>query len=140
MRSDEAPIVISPASENYEMDKRMRCSPRVFAMWQLIACILLASCSRVLALDPSLDINQYAHIAWRVCDGFAKGFIYAIAQTPDGYLSYRRDKLLPLRARSAVTYARCQQGMSSKGWINRPQDRPVPIRCFLGARGVRKWC
>jgi Predicted periplasmic ligand-binding sensor domain len=37
-------------------------------------------------LDHSLDINQYAHTAWRVRDGFAKGFIYAIAQTPDGYL------------------------------------------------------
>jgi PAS domain S-box-containing protein len=38
------------------------------------------------ALDPSLDISQYAHTAWRVRDGFAKGFLYSIAQTPDGYL------------------------------------------------------
>ena len=40
----------------------------------------------MLALDPSIDINQYAHTAWRVRDGFGKGFFYSIAQTPDGYL------------------------------------------------------
>jgi ligand-binding sensor domain-containing protein len=39
-----------------------------------------------LALDPSLDISQYAHTAWRVRDAFANGFLYSIAQTPDGYL------------------------------------------------------
>src|SRR5271163_47299 len=38
------------------------------------------------ALDPSLDVSQYAHTAWRVRDGFSKGYIEAIAQTPDGYL------------------------------------------------------
>ena len=40
----------------------------------------------VLALDPSLDVSQYAHTAWTVRDGFSLGNIYAIAQTPDGYL------------------------------------------------------
>ena len=48
--------------------------------------ILLACCAHVFALDPSLDISQYAHTAWKVRDGFAKGIIYSIAQTPDGYL------------------------------------------------------
>ena len=38
------------------------------------------------ALDPSLDISQYAHTAWTVKDGFSLGNIYAITQTPDGYL------------------------------------------------------
>jgi signal transduction histidine kinase/ligand-binding sensor domain-containing protein len=38
------------------------------------------------ALDPSLDISQYAHTAWKVRDGFSKGSIFAIAQTPDGSL------------------------------------------------------
>jgi ligand-binding sensor domain-containing protein len=33
-----------------------------------------------------LDISQYAHTAWKVRDGFTKGAIFAIAQTPDGYL------------------------------------------------------
>jgi signal transduction histidine kinase/ligand-binding sensor domain-containing protein len=48
--------------------------------------ILLACCPCVSALNPSLDINQYAHTAWTTRDGFFKGAIYAIAQTPDGYL------------------------------------------------------
>src|SRR5208337_2250968 len=48
--------------------------------------LLLACCRCAFALDPSLDINQYAHTAWRIREGFAKGTIYAIAQTPDGYL------------------------------------------------------
>jgi ligand-binding sensor domain-containing protein len=38
------------------------------------------------ALDPRLDVSQYAHTAWRISDGFAKGRINAIAQTADGYL------------------------------------------------------
>jgi signal transduction histidine kinase/ligand-binding sensor domain-containing protein len=39
-----------------------------------------------LALDPSLDVSQYAHTAWTVRDGFSLGNVYAMAQTPDGYL------------------------------------------------------
>jgi signal transduction histidine kinase/ligand-binding sensor domain-containing protein len=37
-------------------------------------------------LDPSLDISQYAHTAWKIRDGFFKGVIRSMAQTPDGYL------------------------------------------------------
>jgi ligand-binding sensor domain-containing protein/signal transduction histidine kinase len=46
----------------------------------------LASFSCAFALDPSLDVSQYAHTAWKVRDGFTQGAILAIAQTPDGYL------------------------------------------------------
>jgi PAS domain S-box-containing protein len=42
--------------------------------------------SSALALDPSLDVSQYAHTAWQVRDGFTQGYIRAIAQTPDGYI------------------------------------------------------
>src|SRR5215472_10767236 len=52
----------------------------------LLACAAPLCARSVLALDPSLDISQYAHTAWKVRDGFTKGAIYAIAQTPDGYL------------------------------------------------------
>ncbi len=48
--------------------------------------ILLALCAGALALDPSLDMSQYAHTSWKIRDGIAKGEIYLIAQTPDGYL------------------------------------------------------
>jgi ligand-binding sensor domain-containing protein/signal transduction histidine kinase len=48
--------------------------------------ILVAGCGCGFALNPSLDISQYAHTAWTVRDGFFKGAIYTMAQTPDGYL------------------------------------------------------
>ena len=38
------------------------------------------------ALNPAPDVSQYAHTAWKIRDGFAKGSILSIAQTPDGYL------------------------------------------------------
>jgi len=39
-----------------------------------------------LASEPSLDVSQYAHTAWTFRNGFLNGAVYAIAQTPDGYL------------------------------------------------------
>jgi signal transduction histidine kinase/ligand-binding sensor domain-containing protein len=48
--------------------------------------ILLACCPCAFPLNPSLDINQYAHTAWKIRDGFTKGLINSIVQTPDGYL------------------------------------------------------
>ena len=48
--------------------------------------LLVAGCGRGFALNPSLAVSQYAHNAWTVRDGFFKGAIYTIAQTPDGYL------------------------------------------------------
>src|SRR4030095_3600249 len=51
-----------------------------------LAALLLASCPCAFALDPALDVSQYAHTAWRIREGFTRGQISAIAQTPDGYL------------------------------------------------------
>jgi len=51
-----------------------------------LACIMLAACPWVVGLDPSLDVDQYAHTAWRVGEGFSRGGISSIAQSPDGYL------------------------------------------------------
>src|SRR4029077_14973491 len=48
--------------------------------------ILLACSPRAFALDPSLDISQYAHTSWRVRDGFFQGIITSMAQTRAGYL------------------------------------------------------
>src|SRR5215217_8498595 len=50
-----------------------------------LACLLACS-SSAFALNPSLDVSQYAHTSWKIRDGFTKGAINAIAQTPDGYL------------------------------------------------------
>jgi len=48
--------------------------------------MLPACCVCAFALDPSLDISQYAQNTWRNRDGFPRDIIHAIAQTPDGYL------------------------------------------------------
>ena len=48
--------------------------------------MLLACCACAFALDPSLDISQYAHTSWKTREGFTRGVIGSIAQTPDGYL------------------------------------------------------
>jgi len=52
----------------------------------VLACTVLAWCPSSFALNPSLDISQYAHASWKNSDGFAKGEIVSLAQTPDGYL------------------------------------------------------
>lgn len=52
----------------------------------LLACVLLACCHSAFALNPSLDVSQYGHTSWKIRDGFTKGTISSIAQTPDGYL------------------------------------------------------
>lgn len=59
---------------------------RALALCALLAGVLLVLRPSAFALDPSLDVNQYAHTAWKVRDGFTKGSVYSIAQTPDGYL------------------------------------------------------
>src|SRR6202142_2178634 len=56
------------------------------AVTALVALSVLLLCPLALALDPSLDVSQYAHTAWKVREGFSKGYVQSIAQTPDGYL------------------------------------------------------
>src|SRR5262245_28771447 len=58
----------------------------VLAPGFLLAWTILLSCPSVLALNPALDVNQYAHTSWKIREGFTKGVISSIAQTPDGYL------------------------------------------------------
>src|SRR6516164_10442363 len=65
---------------------RRVCSRAAVLPCLLLVCAALLCDPSALALDPALDVSQYAHTAWRVRDGFTKGAIFAIAQTPDGYL------------------------------------------------------
>jgi signal transduction histidine kinase/ligand-binding sensor domain-containing protein len=48
--------------------------------------MLLAWCPNAFALNPALDVSQYAHTSWKSREGFTKGQIKQIAQTADGYL------------------------------------------------------
>jgi signal transduction histidine kinase/ligand-binding sensor domain-containing protein len=51
----------------------------------ILACRLVW-CPCALALNPALDVSQYAHTAWKIREGFSEGSIISTAQTPDGYL------------------------------------------------------
>jgi len=48
--------------------------------------VVATLCPRAIALNPSLDANQYAHTVWKAGEGLPDGVIFSIAQTPDGYL------------------------------------------------------
>ena len=58
----------------------------VIPLGLVCAFLLLACCPAALALNPELDVSQYAHTSWKIRDGFPKGTVSSIAQTPDGYL------------------------------------------------------
>jgi PAS domain S-box-containing protein len=66
---------------NHRLKRRIAIAPGL-----ILASILLTSPSISLALDPSLQISQYAHTSWTVRDGYSLGTVFAMAQTPDGYL------------------------------------------------------
>lgn len=59
---------------------------RVIALIIVSAGTVLLCGRYALGQDPALDLSQYAHTTWKVRDGFTKGLINAIAQSPDGYL------------------------------------------------------
>jgi ligand-binding sensor domain-containing protein/signal transduction histidine kinase len=59
---------------------------RVIPLGPLCAFLLLACCPLAFALNPELDVSQYAHTSWKSRDGFPKSEISSIAQTHDGYL------------------------------------------------------
>ena len=56
------------------------------AFWLWLPCLLWLRCPYAFALNPALEINQYAHIVRRFREDFGAGEISSIAQTPDGFL------------------------------------------------------
>ena len=59
---------------------------RLRLQYALALAITIQCSSAAFALNPALEINQYAHTAWTIRDGFFRGSIQSIAQTPDGFL------------------------------------------------------
>ena len=93
-----------------------------------VASAVLTFCPSALALPPTPDVSQYAHTAWTVADGFTKGAIHSIAQTPDGYLWLGTEFGL-LRF----------DGVRTTPW---PSDRVLPssqIRTLLTGRDGTLW-
>jgi len=83
-----------------------------------------------MALNPNLNVSQYAHTAWKNRDGAFKGTIQAIAQTPDGYLWLGTEFGL-LRF----------DGIRTVPW-QPPQGQSLPssdIRALLTARDSTLW-
>jgi signal transduction histidine kinase/ligand-binding sensor domain-containing protein len=58
----------------------------VIALGIVLAGVVLPWGPGAYALDPALDVSQYAHTEWTAGAGLTTGEINAIAQTPDGYL------------------------------------------------------
>jgi signal transduction histidine kinase/ligand-binding sensor domain-containing protein len=91
---------------------------------------MLAWSTCAFALNPNLDISQYAHTSWKIRDGFTKGEIHSIAQTPDGYLWLGTDYGL-LRF----------DGMRAIPWKTSEDQQPLetPIRSLLVTRDGTLW-
>lgn len=68
------------------MEKARGPQPHAISLAFVCACVLLACCPETFALNPKLDVSQYAHTSWKIRDGFPKGEVTSIAQTHDGYL------------------------------------------------------
>src|SRR5262245_54593652 len=91
----------------------------------------LVACPPAWALNPSLDISQYAHTAWKVRDGFASGVLIALAQTLDGYLWIGTDD--GLFRFDGVTAVRWQPPSG------RPGSQIRSVRALLAARDGTLW-
>src|SRR5580704_3406003 len=56
------------------------------ALGATLAAVLMTASQSAFALNPALDVSQYAHAVWRTREGFSRGAIHVAAQTPDGFL------------------------------------------------------
>jgi signal transduction histidine kinase/ligand-binding sensor domain-containing protein len=91
----------------------------------IVLCTMLVCSARVFALDPRLDVSQYGHTSWKIRDGFAKGPIRSITQTPDGYLWLATEfGLLRFDGVQAVTW-------------QPPAQQPLPSSDIWAVRAAR---
>jgi signal transduction histidine kinase/ligand-binding sensor domain-containing protein len=96
----------------------------------MAACMLLVCRADGFALNPSLDVSQYAHASWKISEGFTEGIIRSIAQTADGYLWLGTEFGL-----------RRFDGVRAVPW-EPPPGQHLPssdIRSLQGARDGRLW-
>src|SRR5271163_1760407 len=123
-RFDEVPGEMPIMSRSYNIAKLD--IPRML-LFCLVFCF---SPHPVRALDPSLQISQYGHTAWRVEDGVFAGTPNAIAQTTDGYLW--------IGTQAGLTRF---DGVRFVSW-RPPEGKELPssrINSLLGARDGSMW-
>ena len=95
----------------------------------LSVAILLATSVRVFALDPSLDVSQYAHTAWKIRDGFTRA----------ASLRWRRRLMVICGwARHLACFASMVSGPSVAAARRRPTSQPAD-RPLLVARDGTLW-
>jgi signal transduction histidine kinase/ligand-binding sensor domain-containing protein len=91
---------------------------------------LLAAGQCAFALNPALEVSQYAHKSWPIGEGFLKGRVRSIAQTADGYIWLGTEFGL-LRF----------DGVRTTGW-EPPPNQHLPsdlITCLLAGRDGTLW-
>jgi signal transduction histidine kinase/ligand-binding sensor domain-containing protein len=106
----------------------------------IVLCTMLVCCVRAFALDPRLDVTQYGHTSWKIRDGFSKGAIRSITQTPDGYLWFATEfGLLRFDGVRAVTWQPpTQQELPSNDIWSVLTDRDGAL--WIGtAQGLARW-
>jgi signal transduction histidine kinase/ligand-binding sensor domain-containing protein len=92
--------------------------------------VLLAACHCSFALNPALDVSQYAHTSWKISEGVTTGTTHTIVQTKDGYLWLATESGL-----------RRFDGVHSVAW-QPPAGEHLPsidIRELLAARDGTLW-
>jgi PAS domain S-box-containing protein len=68
------------------MKRSLPCNRSTIMPGLVLALALLSPPSTTFALNPSLEVSQYAHTSWSVRDGYSLGAVFAIVQTHDAYL------------------------------------------------------
>ena len=86
-------------------------------------------CPCASALNPSLEVSQYAHTAWTVRDGFFNGGINAIGQDREGYYLLLASEAGLLRF----------DGVRPTPWLAGEQIARGDIRTVLAASDGRVW-
>jgi hypothetical protein len=64
------------------MERRHGRARDIVALGAMLACMLLAWRPSALALNPALDVSQYAHTAWKIREGSFKGTIVLLLRRP----------------------------------------------------------
>src|SRR5262245_5899083 len=103
---------------------------RQLVIGRLVAAVLASTAFSAAASSAPVstpDVSQLTHAAWPVGDGFVKGAVHSIAQTPDGYLWLGTEFGL-LRF----------DGVTTTSW---PPDQPVvnEIQSLIAAHDGTLW-